>query len=398
MSQRLAWFLVVTLTLGISATCQTTAGSSELSPKILVGRWKCDLPDRSGSKKAGTFDLSMPDVQPMSAGTTQLYLNVIFADDCPMPFSAARGQIMFAASGPDFTAGPKDSGTAMIIASGVNALMGTYRLTGADAFVLKLQNGAEIDAKRVDGSKPLASATNSIFPADAAWPMKGVPAMTKRALEYVRAHWQPDAALTQVELSPDDSPAAALTSAVTAKLDFYSASTGSVLFMTLGPGAFNMLPAKAGDARYDVLPDTFADLPDVIENARRQSLVAGQIAKATLQFLVRRNLPDGTSRTVPKTGPYWTLVSDLDPDMDTYPQVWGGAVTICCCPLAAFGSSRPLYNAGMQFSIRSLAICTLSIAGAIALGKNSERYSAHMHPIYSYRYLLRWSVACSAAL
>ncbi|HEX3869367.1 MAG TPA: hypothetical protein VHV77_02905, partial [Pirellulales bacterium] len=36
--------------------------SVELSPKLLVGHWQADMPDRDGSKKPGVFDLSMPDV------------------------------------------------------------------------------------------------------------------------------------------------------------------------------------------------------------------------------------------------------------------------------------------------------------------------------------------------
>jgi hypothetical protein len=157
--------------------------------------------------------------------------------------------------------------------------------------------------------------------------MKGVPAMAKRALEYVRAHWQADATLTQIELTPDDSPSAIGPPTITAKLDFYSAKAESVLFLSFDAGKLSMLSARAGDTRYDALPEAFADLPDAMSRARQQGPLGNQLIKATLQFLVRENGNDGQTRTVPKTGPYWTLISnvpDLDPEAEPYPPVWAG--------------------------------------------------------------------------
>lgn len=244
----------------------------------LIGRWQGDIPDDNGKKHTGLMDVKDPDKW-AEFGT----LKVEFSDTFAQPFGGANGVVYFTidktmdhGSG-DVPRTEQDTGSFHVVA-GTGKLAGMCRLEDSDkTLVMRVKGGTEIRWTRVTADAPLAKPV-AILPEPAEWPVKDVNGLARRAREYVRGRWQPDAEPVNVELECEF--AFGKISELKAGVLFRSAATGKGL--QLRATAAGVVIGETENGRdYPTLPSPFPELSEVMT---QKAVTARQVLSVELQY------------------------------------------------------------------------------------------------------------------
>ncbi len=241
---------------------------------------------------------------------------IAYSDKCPTPLTGQRANITTTPDGtyaPNLYVNGKDSGTFMIIGgSGITGMVGAFRIEGSKHLETRTAPGADLEWTRTSSDAPLRSAAaTTVLPAQAQWPLSGVPGIAQRALAYVRSKWQPDAFLTaiQIELTTSLANAQSPSGGVLVQLNFYSPGQQQTLtFMPNSPSS-ELMPGSAADPNDErAMPANFMDLPDAVAKLRAKGLRGKQIKTAHIENYGRGSY----AGSIGVFGPEWVIDSALN--------------------------------------------------------------------------------------
>jgi hypothetical protein len=135
-----------------------------------------------------------------------------------------------------------------------------------------------------------------VVPTRAGWPLDGVPAISRKALDYARSHWKGDAILmnVKVEFTGATSSLANIQTpegGAAISFEIYSPSSQQLLFFRPGMSGAGMSPSDGvlrDPNRY--IPPEFVDLPEAWKAAQGYGMQGKQLKEAQLE-----NWAPGTS-------------------------------------------------------------------------------------------------------
>ncbi len=268
----------------------------------MAGRWKAEIPDSSGKMHTCLLDAS-------EIG------HLVYSDSCPFPLAGAQAAVTVARDGtwaPQLFIPYKDTGTFLIQGGTLNGTAGAFRMEGRNHLITRTAVGADIDWKRSKDTTPIESAADQLIPPRIDWPLKDVPAIAARALEYARKKWQPDAVLISVKLelisTLGEMVANAQSTAGAVQVQFYFYSPGNQQGLMVSPNSpgGDIIPTGPTDpSEARALPADFLDLPNAIATLQARGMRAHQIKAADLE-----NWQDGTSAGgVDLSGVEWMIDS-----------------------------------------------------------------------------------------
>jgi hypothetical protein len=245
----------------------------------LKGRWEASIDDGKGGKADCIWD-----VQGMGQSR--------FTDSCPPPFQSASGSINVAKDGTLapalFKAG--DSGTIMFLGGSLHMTVASYKLGWFGGLTTRDNKFGDIKWTSISQDETLKSESDDIVPQPSAWPMKNMPAIAKRARDYVRSKWQKDAELVSIDvklLKANESGVANIKSAdggIDLRMEFYSPSTQQGMSLTPDASSDVLYPEGVVDrSGRGALPDDFLDLPDAVAILQSNGMRAKQIYEAQLE-------------------------------------------------------------------------------------------------------------------
>ena len=233
----------------------------------IAGRWQTEMAGGDGKK----FNCQM-DLQDREMG----YLPVAFSDTCPFPFCGASGMAYFAQDGtwaPTVLSRPAKTPEPLHFqAGGLENFSGAYRLEGENMLVMSYAQRGEIRWQRIKAEGPLPNGAEAVLPEQVEWPVKDVPGLVKRALDYVRGHWHEDAQLSNLELKCQPVLGDLADPEVTFKCTFYSPATRKGLwFEPRAKFGNRMREYAASDGGAKPLPAKFLSLPEAIASLRQRA-------------------------------------------------------------------------------------------------------------------------------
>jgi hypothetical protein len=269
----------------------------------LEGRWQASLPDGKG----GTADC-MLDVQGMGQAK--------FSDTCPPPLLGNSAAINVAPKSgvwaPNLYRGD-DDGTFLLQGGTAHGLTGAYKLGWFGSLTTRDDHFGEVRWSSISQSEPMKSGMDGIVPTPVTWPPKDMPGIARRARDYIRARWQPDAVLLsmKIELYDNNSGAANIKTDqgdAQMSLSFYSPSTQKG--MTFWPMAADISMSESGaiNPYGGALPDAFLDLPDAVAMLKANGMRAKQIKQAELADWGQET----TAGSARMHGVEWMIDSSLD--------------------------------------------------------------------------------------
>jgi hypothetical protein len=245
----------------------------------LSGRWEASIDDGKGGKADCIVDVQ-------KIGLSK------FSDSCPAPLMGAGGSLNVFKDG---TLAPGlfkrgDTGTYSFLGGSANGFAGAFRTGWFGGLTTRDAKFGEIEWSSISQDGPLKSGMDHIVEQPAEWPLKDIPGIARRSLDYMRAKWQPDAVLTAVDvkmLKSNESGSVnikTLDGGLELKLQFYSPGTQQGAAFT---------PMSQSDAIYGFgvvsrsntrpLPDNFLDLPDAVALLKANGMRAKQIYEAQLE-------------------------------------------------------------------------------------------------------------------
>jgi hypothetical protein len=309
------------------AAMQTPAPAA---PSTLLGRWQTEMTGEDGTKYNCLMDIKedaqlaamLKQMPAFYAQNSQAYFDVAFSDECPAPFCGARGKVQFAQDGvyapTAFRAG-QDTGTYSFSVEGLDNFSGPYKLEPDKALVLSYGQGAQMRWQRVPAEGPLPDGAAAVLPEKTDWPMKDVPGFIQRAQNYVRAHWQKDAMMVNLELSSEKVLGNLGAPKVTAHCQFYSSNTKHGLWFDPRPSYGRPLRDSGPSDPYRGIPTKLLDLPEAIDTLRQRGVKAKDVSKATLQYdyvydyrKVRENNAILPPCPYKENGFHWRIESDRE--------------------------------------------------------------------------------------
>jgi hypothetical protein len=276
-----------------------------------VGRWQGDIPDNDGKKHTGLMD-----VKDTGNGAELGMLTVAFSDTFALPYGGATGVVYFSTDKQvDYGGGvvartEQDAGSFRVLA-GTGDLAGMCRLEDGDrTLVMRVKGGVEFRWTRVSADGPL-SMPAALLPEPAEWPVKDVNGMTRRAREYVRRRWQPDAEVVHVKLECE-SAFGAITEQKAAFL-FRSAAAGKGLQLNVTAAGVQLAETENG-RDFPSLPAAFPELSEVLA---QKGVTPRQVKSAELEYRYyydNRKYPNQFMPPCPypKDGFYWLLPTEKD--------------------------------------------------------------------------------------
>lgn len=240
----------------------------------LKGRWQASLPDGKG----GTTDCLF-DVQSMGLAA--------FSDSCPQPLMGMAGSANVIPNGmlaPDlFKSG--DQGTFSFF--GNTNFAAAYRFSFFGSLITRDAKFGEVKWSSISQEGALPSGMDTII-VQPTWPLKDVPGVAKRARDYMRDKWHPDAVLTSLDvklLKANEGGAANIQTpdgGLELRMNFYSPSTqqgASFRPMEKRTSAIFPMGVVNSGSWTRPLPDDFLDLPDAVKrlNTRAPSIYQAQL-------------------------------------------------------------------------------------------------------------------------
>ncbi len=281
----------------------------------LEGRWQAELPDARGRRVTCVFDVA-------AMGVTT------FSPDCPLPLKGESANLQATKDGtwaPELFEAGTHTGTFIFMGGELHNTKGVYRLEGRTGLVTRDGRLGEVTWKRIKAEGKLSGRTDAVVPARMEWPVRDVPAMAQRAIEYVRGQWQADAALMSLHLKKHEYQNAPLTLTQTPsgpieiRFEFYSPNTQhGFVFRPNDTPLMNDTGPQDVDIRR-ALPASFVDLPELVQTLRHEGMRAKEIRLAELEWSgpgcgsfreTNAVLPPCTGRET--TGIKWRIVSELD--------------------------------------------------------------------------------------
>jgi hypothetical protein len=280
-----------------------TPAVADLNRSPMTGTWKADLLDANGQKHGCVMDVG-------DTGWT------VFSDSCPWPLAGHQASLQAVKDGvwaPTLFERGRDDGSFTILGGGQAAFAGAFKVDQGNHLITRDAEHGTTTWVRTSASGALKSAMDDIVPQQVDWPLQGVPAIAKKALDYVGSHWQPDARLMSVKaalLGPGDGGIASTRSRmgpVELQFTFYSPQIRQLLMLQPNSqvGMFPMGAPNGGIG--NAVPLAFLDLPDAVKVAQGRGMRGG-IKSAELQ-----NWPAGTQfGDARPNGVEWVIDSDSD--------------------------------------------------------------------------------------
>jgi len=240
----------------------------------------------------------------------------VFSDTCPWPLAGHQVSLQAVKDGvwaPKLFERGRDDGSFTILGGGQAAFAGAFKVDGGNQLITRDAEHGTTTWERTTGSAALKSAIDDIVPQQVDWPLQGVPAIAKKALDYVQSHWQQDARLMSVKvalLGPGDGGIASTRSRmgpVEVQFTFYSPQIRQLLMLQPNSqvGMFPMGSPNGGIG--NAVPLAFLDLPDALKVAQGRGMRGG-IKSGELQ-----NWPAGTQfGDARPNGVEWVIDSDSD--------------------------------------------------------------------------------------
>lgn len=286
-----------------------SAAPAERGVARLIGRWQGDIPDDDGKKRTGLMDL-----KDTGSGAELGMLAVAFSETFALPYGGENGVLYFSTDKQvDFGAGTvplteQDAGSFHLTA-GRGVLAGMCRLEDEDkTLVMRVKGGVEFRWTRVTADGPLLMPA-ALLPEPAEWPVKDVNGLTRRATEYARRRWHPDAKPVSVELECEYSFGAI--AELKAAVLFRSASTGQGLQLNATSAGVQLAETENG-RDFPPLPATFPELTEVLA---QQDVPPRQLKSAELKYRFyydNRKYPNQYMPPCPypQDGFYWQLPTE----------------------------------------------------------------------------------------
>lgn len=274
--------LAVTLALvALLRTPEVKFPQMELPGQRYAGNWKTTVKDASGNKVV-CYSTSA------AAGNYQL------SASCPFPVSGERGLMHYANDGtfaPELFKAGKHVGSYMAQPFGGAIRHGVIREASKNRIVMVDATTGESEWRRMDDDEQIpADPGSQALPANAQWPLQGVPDMTRKATAYIRKRWKADAQL--MELNLELTPGGTLSTPaglVSVSLRYWSPGTQDEIQYTPNGPAGDIFSFGPQDREADhPIPDDFLDLSAAVAQARNAGMRANQITKASLGDHTRR--------------------------------------------------------------------------------------------------------------
>lgn len=262
----------------------------------LLGRW---------TMKVGGVDCVL-DVQGVGQAR--------FGDACPMPLTGASGNVS-AMKGPMMAPNmyrPGDTGT-LFFQGGSAMFYGAWKKGFFGGLTVRTDQFGELKLRKISNSKPMENADAKVLPANATWPLDDMPGVARRATEYARSHWKPDAVLLEIdlELAKQGEGATNLSTPqgqVRASFRYYSPATQEGMQFTPNSQGQAIFPLGVIKLYSGPLPDNFLDLDDAVRVLQSRGMQAKQIKAAELSDWGRETQA-GSARM---SGVAWMIDSTLD--------------------------------------------------------------------------------------
>jgi hypothetical protein len=246
----------------------------------LAGRWEASLDDGKGGKADCIFDVQ-------KTGITA------FSDSCPWPLMGGGGSANVMRDG---MLAPRlyksgDAGTFSFFGNAMDSYAAAFKFGWFGGLTTRDAKFGEVSWSKIAQDGPLKSGMDHIVEQPAPWPLKDVPGIAKRAREYMRAKWQPDAVLTAIDVKMLKSNEGGATNIKTTegglelKMQFYSPSTQMGAAFTPLSQYTSSIYGLGVVSRYNsrALPDNFLDLPDAVAVLKNNGMQAKQIYQAQLE-------------------------------------------------------------------------------------------------------------------
>ena len=237
----------------------------------MTGRWQAQIADAKGSETDCILDVQSNGI-------------AAYSDSCPAPITDARGQI-----GAMGTNGSSSSGTFGLLGN-VNGYSGTFKKGWFGGMTTSDNKLGEIHWSHISSDGPIKSGMDDIIKQPTSWPLSDVPGISRRARDYIRSKWKPDAELTEIDvklLKSNESGVINIKSTdggLELKFSFYSPSTQEGLWFTPYSQGGSMFPMGVIDRNGEgPLPDDFLDLPKAVDMLKAHGMRARQIYEAQLQ-------------------------------------------------------------------------------------------------------------------
>jgi hypothetical protein len=274
-----------------------------LPPSPMAGRWEADIPNGQGGKTECVLDVQKD-------GRAQ------FSDGCPSPLMGSQGvinaieQSTWAAN--LYQSG--DTGTFTFMGGAAHGYAAAFKIGFFGGLTTRDTQFGDVKWSKISSSEKMASGMDDIVPQDASWPLKDMPGIAKRARDYVRSKWKPDAELISIDVKLVKNNEAALSNIKTTQggvdltFRFYSPDTQEGMQFTPSSPAGSIFPLGVID-RYGEgpLPDNFVDLPDAVAVLKSRGMRAKQIYQAQLQDWGR----GGSAGGAQLNGVEWMIDSEL---------------------------------------------------------------------------------------
>lgn len=249
----------------------------------MAGRWRAEVKAPNGDKVECVLD-----VQDMG--------QAIYSDDCPSPLTGASGNLAAMKGGvwaQSLYKDGDDTGTFLFQGGSAHGYAGAFKVKGGRLRTRDGPNG-EVNWKRISNNKPMPNPTAEVVPERADWPLNGVPAIARKALDYAHQHWKQDAVLMNVKVEFVGA-ATGLANIQTPQggaaisFELYSPSSQQLLFFR--PGTSGMSPSDGviRDPNRSIPPE-FVDLPEAWSAAQGYGMQGKQLKEAQLE-----NWSPGTS-------------------------------------------------------------------------------------------------------
>lgn len=267
----------------------------------LTGRWEASLPDGKGGDADCVLDVQKSGM-------------VAFSDSCPAPLMGLAGSANVIPNGmlaPDVYKS-SDKGTVSLF--GNNNFAAAYTFSFFGSLITRDAKFGEVKWSSVSQDGPMKSDMDGMIPQPASWPLKDVPGIARRARDYMRAKWHPDAVMTSFDVKMLKANEGGAVNVATSegglelKMGFYSPSTQQGASFTpyakYTSAIFPMGVVNSGSWTRP-LPDDFLDLPDAV---KRLNTRAPFIYQAQLE-----NWSPGTSYGRARlNGVQWMIDTPLD--------------------------------------------------------------------------------------
>jgi hypothetical protein len=276
-------------------------GPTGLVPTELVGRWQAVLKDDRGKSDSCQLDIG-------ESGTAR------FSEGCPLPYAGSQGPLS-AVKGGTWAASnyrPDDDGT-FLLQSGAANLAAAYKVDG-DTLTTRDDKFGEVSWTRTAASEPLAEGGLPALPSRVAWPLGGMPELTRKTTAYMRGKWQADAVPMSIKVTLSEQAGAPASDGTVARdmvgvqFEYYSPSTQQGAGVMLG-GPVPIFPLGTIDRDpSQALPNDFVDLPQAVRTVRSLDMRANMPSEAQLQVW-----SPGTSYGSARLGGLqWMIDSALD--------------------------------------------------------------------------------------